>query len=220
MKKTIFGFVALVSFFACDPAKASTVVWDFSPGIPGVRVLGNNWVNEIPGGHYADKVTFNFDTIIDGIAVYGARNFNEIGDPVLITIWQDADGIPDSVIQQYHSTISEIDLEGATDFNKRNYASFDDFIMFANTPYWIGMGGADGHRMVQSGVLGAPGGDNRMAVWSSDNTFYRVMNETMGDMAFRLYGEAGAPVPEPATMILFGTGLACLVGIIRKKNKA
>lgn len=38
------------------------------------------------------------------------------------------------------------------------------------------------------------------------------------NLAIRISGDAGAPVPEPATMLLMGTGLAGLIGARRKKK--
>jgi hypothetical protein len=41
---------------------------------------------------------------------------------------------------------------------------------------------------------------------------------TSGSNSFEVDNLAVAPVPEPATMLLFGTGLVCLVGVIRRKK--
>ncbi len=45
-----------------------------------------------------------------------------------------------------------------------------------------------------------------------------VVHTTMGCGNDNLMGKGTAPVPEPATMLLFGTGLAGLAGVIRKRR--
>jgi hypothetical protein len=78
----------------------------------------------------------------------------------------------------------------------------------------------DGLSDTDTGFLGG----NHYALTGFDLSFLGADQEfyshfTMGCGNDNLMGHSTAPVPEPATMLLFGTGIAGLLGVRRKKKK-
>ena len=84
----------------------------------------------------------------------------------------------------------------------------------ANTLYWFGLSIQDLRNVWWSNSLTKGYNDARSQNGTFDN--WEHTSSSNFDMSFKLYGE---PVPEPATMLLFGTGLAGLAGYIRRQAK-
>lgn len=77
---------------------------------------------------------------------------------------------------------------------------------------------------VTGGMVGTPangdqfqGGQNLYVGISDIPAFDKVVFTSNG-YAFEIDNIAVAPVPEPATMLLFGTGVVSLIGIVRRKR--
>ncbi len=212
MKIAFLAFILAV--LVTGAAEASTIVWDWSPQTTGGSVTSDNWSNDNPGQHFAEAVQFGYNVAVNGIDIYNSSSFGSVGQAVVVTIWQDASGQPGSVLGRFSTTIAAIDSDGAVSGNTRKHADFSDFTMLAGTIYWIGMAG-DYTTLTQTGLLNVSGGDSMMAQFNWNDTFSHFTDTSVGDMAFRLYGDRSS-VPEPSTMLLFGLSLMGLAGFRRK----
>lgn len=209
------------------PAMASSLIWDWSPLTTGATVTNDFWTNRDSGQHFADRVSFGNSMNVSAMDIYSSDQFGSAGSAVKITIWNDVLGLPGAVLGQFSSVISAVDSTGAAPGNNRKHAEFGGFTMSANTPYWIGMAG-DNYDLTQTGLSGIPGGDSVMAQFTSNEIFINFTDSFVGDMAFRLYGDATTEtplpqllplvgVPLPAAGWFLGTGLLGLLGMARKR---
>jgi len=197
------------------PAFASSVVWDWSPATTGATITSDGWTNQYPGQHFGEMVSFGADTTIDGMDIYSSDGFGVAGSPAKITVWADNAGAPAAILAQFSVSLSAVDSLGASAGETRKHADFGGFTMLANTNYWIGMAG-DGLDLTQTGLQGVSGGDSKMAQFGSFGTFDFFTGPDVGDMAFRLYGNAPASTPEPSTLSL---ALLSLGGIYLNRRK-
>lgn len=162
-------------------------------------------------GQKTIQYNFNYDFVIDlafntdGTTKYTVRDIRPGAgaDPVYtqrVEYTQNQDGIPSSDPWRYVSGGSVL--------------SADNDFQFVS-----GLGNAD--------VDGLHGGTH-YAVTGIDLSFFTpylkdsdfVLHFTMGCGNDNLMGKGTASVPEPATLLLFGTGLAGLAGIARRRCKA
>lgn len=207
----------LVASLALGSAPAgAALVWDWSPLTTGGTVTSDNWSNYNPGQHFAERVSFAAATSIDGIDIYNNAAWGAVGSPVVVTIWANSGGQPGNVLAQHQTTVTIADTDGAVGQQQhRLHADFAAFLMSAGVDYWIGMAGA-GESLTQTGLQGVAGGDSRMAQFNSNDVFSYFTDVSVGDMAFRLHGDAGA-VPAPLTAALVLAGLAA-AGATRRRR--
>lgn len=219
MKKNFVAGLAVGLMFLSAGDVFASIIWDYSPGTTGAVVSpegsNGNWSNHSQGQNFAEIVSFATGATITGMDIYSNNYWGSVGQGVVIRLWSDVNGNPDSLLYEINSQISAIDEVGIgsnTEIN-RKHADFS-LTLDAGVDYWIGMSG-DGE-ITLAGLRDVQ--DDQMAVFGS-NTFNSLMY--IGDMAFRLEGSTSStpePTPEPTTMLLMGAGLAGIVSGRRKKN--
>lgn len=198
-------------------AAASPIVVDWSPQALGGTVSNNAYMNRTGSQHFAEAVSFDTTTLVDGMDIYSGGRYGALGTLVDITIWADNGGRPGELLGRFGSSLSAIDGDGASSGNLRKHADFAGFTMAADVLYWVGMAGQTAE-LAQAALRAAEGGDGRMAQFTGMGGF--LGDSKAGDMAFRLYGNAmgRAAMPEPGSLALFGLAGAAFLMVSRRSR--
>jgi hypothetical protein len=183
------------------------------------------WVGDAGDYRYrtADDFQLTTSSIVTGAEWWGnstgGLNYN-----FTFTFYLDDNGKPGTIVQT--STVSA----GSLSVSGNDYTATLDsaFHAMANTLYWLSIYDAASdavfkwvttHSLTFGGYgEQTPGIDGfgwgPLVPWMFDD----FVNPDSGNLSFRLISNAD-PVPEPATMLLFGTGIAGLIGSrIRRKK--
>jgi hypothetical protein len=203
MKKFWLVSLVLATALAAAPvAKADSYEISFSGAAsgsyPGISGSGLVTLVSTGGGNY------NIQSGLNSFSVNSSLTGNLVQDPTSAVVWANFDKTP--------ITFGATDPGATVDAD-----SFDNILTLGSSPY------LDGNGIL---ITLSNGGD--LIIWSDGNTDY--WNEfihgsfVIGSEANN--GEGGDPIslditpaPEPSSLLLLGTGLLCMAGILFWKFK-
>lgn len=166
----------------------------------------NQWYNDSPESMTANlDLTFTEDALNPGIYTYNSNAFFPIDGQLFGNEGND---------HNYHFTFelhSEFVYNGGEKFS---FTGDDDVWVFINDELVIDLGG------IHQAVNGMVNLDDLSLVAGQTYSFDLFFAERhLTESNFRIDTSIGLgqPVPEPATMILFGAGIAALAGVRRRK---
>ncbi|MCF6245884.1 MAG: PEP-CTERM sorting domain-containing protein [Desulfobacula sp.] len=204
MKRKIFLILAAV-FLYCTTLQAATIV-DTGPGTTGLRDFGTaQWLSS--------RFTLDQDYFITDIAGWVVSE-DRAGQRFSISIYHNDNGeTPGTHIYTNGAVISGTDYASWEGY----HISYQNGLELLSGDYWVNfekrtanVDDYDGfmpynsaNPLVHGAVITAP-----LTLWSEFDDL---------KLGIRITGDLVNPVPEPATLFLFGSGMIGLAGINRKK---
>ena len=205
---------------AYSPAAPSPLVYAQNPDFLNVYASQNDTTGGF--GNYAtayDNFTLSTSTNIDEFAWVGGY-FNPAAQGAMtgatLTFYADAGNQPGAILAQFSGpgTFGETFI-GTDQFGDPMFL-YDGllgtpFAAAAGTQYWVSIVPDVGFPPQWGWGTSS---DADLTAWQC---FFGTCGAVPTDFSFALYGTAQTSVPEPGSLVLMGTGLLGLAGVIRRK---
>lgn len=204
----------LVSIVGITNANTLSVIYDNGVGFETVAWSGNSSAYGGDDNHLADDFTLQDSYWVTDAHWAGGYLENDLPNDFTIRIYNDIGGMPSPlgthIYEDNVGEVSHMPIVGNEAFNDY-WTYINPFLAEAGQTYWLEIFNNSTEEVWYWGYELATGN-------GADTNF--TPNWFSGDnkQAFQLTGEL-APIPEPATMLLLGTGLAGLAGAARRRKK-